>query len=184
MIQQLTGVVHRQWVYRNTLVHFQQQGGVSPNQFDSLVRRVEELVIMDPDEMLEGDRKLLKVNQNALGGMCPMKQKTWIAEVEASRSAKRKERVRQGNLVHSGVENCTGTESSGDDVSQAEEETNLEPVNTQGSMKWKGVKKSNGGGKLANLDLFRRTWQGGKSNHSGGWCASMYLKDGWKVKVV
>ena len=57
---------------------------MSQNQFDSLVRRVEELVIMDPDEMLEGDRKLLKVNQNTLGGMCPTKQKAWVAEVEAS----------------------------------------------------------------------------------------------------
>ena len=77
---------------------------------------------MDPDEMLEGDRKLLKVNQNTLGGMCPTKQKAWVAEVDASRSAKRKEHVRHENLVHSGVENCAGTESSGDNVSQAEEE--------------------------------------------------------------
>ena len=46
MIQQLTGVVHRQWVYRNTLVHFRRQDGVSQNQFDTLVRRVEELVVM------------------------------------------------------------------------------------------------------------------------------------------
>ena len=73
--------------------------------------------------------------------MCPTKQKAWIEEVEASRSAKRKERVRRGNLAHSGVESCARTEGSGDDVSQAEEETDLEPVNTQGSMKWKGVRK-------------------------------------------
>ena len=29
MIRQLTGVVHRQWVYQNTLVYFRRQGGVS-----------------------------------------------------------------------------------------------------------------------------------------------------------
>ena len=75
MIQQLTGVVHRQWVHRNTLVHFQRQGGVSRNQFDALVRRVEELVVIEPDEMLEGDRSLLKVNQDTLGKMCPTKKK-------------------------------------------------------------------------------------------------------------
>ena len=73
MIQQLTGVVHRQWMYRNTLVHFQQQGGVSRNQFETLVRRMEELVVMDPDEMLEDDRSLLKVSQYTLGNMCPTK---------------------------------------------------------------------------------------------------------------
>ena len=67
--------------------------------------------------------------------MCPTKQKAWIAEVEASRSEKRKGRVRQGNRVYSGVENHAGTEISGDDVSQAEEETHLEPVNTQRSMR-------------------------------------------------
>ena len=60
-----------------------------------LARRVEALVVMDPDEMLEGDRSLLKVSQDTLGKMCPTKQKVWIAEVEASRSAKRKEGVRQ-----------------------------------------------------------------------------------------
>ena len=74
------------------------------------MHRVEELVIMDPDEMLETDRKLLKVSQNTLGGMCPTKQKVWVAEVEASRSAKRKEHVRQGNPVHISVENCVGIE--------------------------------------------------------------------------
>ena len=95
-MQQLTGVVHRQWVYRNTIVHFRRQGGVSRNQFDTLVRRVEELVVMDPDEMLEGDQNLLKVSQDTLGGMCPLKQKAWIVEVEA-----RKESVRQGNRAHS-----------------------------------------------------------------------------------
>jgi len=114
---------------------------VSRNQFDSLVRRVEKLMIMDPDEILETDRMLLEVSQNTLGGIYPTKQKAWVAEVKALRNAKRKEHVRQGNLVHSGVENYTGTESSGDVVSQAEKETNLEPVNTQGSMKWKGVRK-------------------------------------------
>ena len=36
---------------------------------------------MDPDEMLEGDRKLLEVSQDTLGGLCSMKQKAWIAEV-------------------------------------------------------------------------------------------------------
>ena len=97
--------------------------------------RVEELVIMDPDEMLETDRKLLEANQNTLGGMCPTKQKACVAEVEASRSTKRKERVRQGNIVHSSVENGARIESNEDDMSQAEEETNLKLVNTQGSMK-------------------------------------------------
>ena len=96
MIQQLLGVVHRQWVCWNILVHFRRQGGVSRNQFDTLVRRVEELVVMDPDEMLEDDRSLLKVSQDTLGGMCPLKQKAWIVEVEA-----RKESVRQGNRAHS-----------------------------------------------------------------------------------
>ena len=37
---------------------------MSQNQFDSLVRRVEELVIMDPDELLKGNRKLLKISQD------------------------------------------------------------------------------------------------------------------------
>ena len=120
MIQQLTGVVHRQWMYRNTLVHFQQQGGVSRNQFDTLVRRVEELVVMDPDEMLEDDRSLLKVGQDTLGKMCLTKQKAWIAEVEASRSAKRKEGVRQGNHVHSGVRDHAQTGGIGDEESQTE----------------------------------------------------------------
>ena len=105
------------------------------------MRRVEELVIMGPDEKLKADRKLLKIDQNTLGRMCPTKQKAWAAEMEASRSANRNECVRQGNPVHSGVMHDTGTESSADNVSQAEGETNLEPVNTQGSMRWKGVRK-------------------------------------------
>ena len=76
-----------------------------------------------------------------VGGMFPTKHKAWVAEVEASRRAKRKEHIRQGNPVHSDVVNNTGTDSSVDNVYQAEEETNLEPVNTQGGMRWKGVRK-------------------------------------------
>ena len=116
-MQQLTGVVHRQRVYRNTLVHFRRQGGVSRNQFDTLVRRVKELVVMDPDEILEGDRSLLKVSQDTLGEMCPTKQKAWIAEVESSRSTKRKEGVSQGNRVHSGMRDQVQTGGSGDEES-------------------------------------------------------------------
>ena len=60
----------------------------------------------------------------------------------------KKERVRQGKPVHSDVVHDTGTESSSaDNVSQADRETSLEPVNTQGSMRRKG---------LANVGLFRR----------------------------
>ena len=121
MIQQLLGVVHRQWVCWNILVHFRRQGGVSRNQFDTLVRRVEELVVMDPDEMLEGDKSLLKVSQNTLGKMCLTKQIAWIQEVEASRSAKRKEGVRQGDRVHSGMRDHVQTGGSGDEESQNEE---------------------------------------------------------------
>ena len=73
--------------------------------------------------------------------MCPTKQKAWIAEVEASRSVKRKEGVRQGNRVHSGMRDHIQTGGSGDEESQTEEETDLEPVNTQGIMRWKGVRK-------------------------------------------
>ena len=62
---------------------------MSQNQFDSLVRRAEELVIMDLDKILEADRKLLEIDQNTLGEMCPTKQKVWPAEVEASRSAEK-----------------------------------------------------------------------------------------------
>ena len=68
------------------------------------------MVIMDPDKMIEADRKLLKIDQNTLGGMCQTKEKVLAAEVETSRSAKRKEHVRQRNPVHSGVVHDTGTE--------------------------------------------------------------------------
>ena len=36
------------------------------NQSDLLARRVEEVAIIDANEMLEGDQKLLKVSQNGL----------------------------------------------------------------------------------------------------------------------
>ena len=87
-------------MHRNTLVHFRRQGGVSQNQFDTLVSRVGELVVVDPDKVLETARRLLEVDQAALGRMCPTRQKAWAAEVEASRSAKRKERTRQRAPSH------------------------------------------------------------------------------------
>ena len=60
----------------------------------------------------------------------PDEAEAWIAEVEVSGSAKRKEGVRQGNHVHSGMRDHVQTGGSGD-----------EEVNTQGSMRWKGVRK-------------------------------------------
>ena len=81
--------------------------------------------------MLEGNRKLLEVSQDTLGGMSPTKQKACIAEVEASRSAKKKEGVRQGNRIHSDMRDRVQTGSSGDEKSQTGEYTDLEPVNAQ-----------------------------------------------------
>ena len=92
---------------------------MSRNQFDTLVRRVEKLVVMDPDEMLEDDKNLLEVSQDTLCRRdVPDKAKAWIAEVETSRSAKRKEGVRRGDRVHSGARNHVQTGGSGDEELQ------------------------------------------------------------------
>ena len=88
---------------------------MSQNQFDALVHRVGEPVIIDPDEVLETDRRLLKINQATLGGMCPTRQKAWAAEVEASRSVRRKEYMRQRAPVHRAEVRDTDTEGSAGD---------------------------------------------------------------------
>ena len=53
----------------------------------------------------------------------------------------KKEGARQGNRVHNGVRDHVQTGGSGYEESQAKEETDLEPVNTQGSMRWTRVRK-------------------------------------------
>ena len=57
------------------------------------------------------------------------------------KKCKRKEGVKQGNRVHNGMRDYVQIGGSGDEESRNEEETGLEPVITQGSMMWKGVRK-------------------------------------------
>ena len=56
---------------------------------------MEELVVMEPDEMLEDDKSLLKVSQDTLGNMCPTKQKAWVAEVHRGLEKCKKEGRRE-----------------------------------------------------------------------------------------
>ena len=70
---------------------------------------------MDPDKVLETARRLLEVDQAALGRMCPTRQKAWAAEVEASRSVRRKEYMRQRAPVHRAEVRDTDTEGSAGD---------------------------------------------------------------------
>ena len=52
LIHRLLELTHRQWIYRNTEVHFVPEGGLTARQHESLMSRVEEYASMDPADLL------------------------------------------------------------------------------------------------------------------------------------
>ena len=87
LIQKLLQMTHKQWLLRNARVHIKRKGDLTEEEHDKLLKRIEKMMWIDPENLLSEDRHLLEEDFDALGEASALDQQLWVAEMEASLSA-------------------------------------------------------------------------------------------------
>ena len=86
LIQRLLGLTHRQWLYRNAVVHFKGPDGYTHAEHERILSKMQDFLWVDPQDLLPRDRGLLNENFESLGSS-PAACELWIAAMEVAISA-------------------------------------------------------------------------------------------------
>ena len=97
MLMQAT---HKQWLFQNVHVHYCKLEGLTPQQHEEVLHRVEELMEVDPAKLLGQHRSLFEEDFHELRAGSTGMRKTWIASVESALAAAAHVRSRRGTLDH------------------------------------------------------------------------------------
>lgn len=129
LIRQLQQLTHRQWVYRNMVVHSNVGGNLSAKQHDQLVERVDALLMMDPHELLPEHRVLLEMDFEKVGSGSVVDLQLWEAEMNAAVGAVEHIRRRSQHALRTRY--CVGPNPR---MATVEESVFID---NEGSIKWK-----------------------------------------------
>ncbi len=83
-ITKLLNVVHKQWIYRNTLIHYRGKDGFSIPEHYKIINRIEEYFTIYPDSILPRHRHLLDTDFEALGSGPTSNFLLWLAVVDTA----------------------------------------------------------------------------------------------------
>jgi hypothetical protein len=81
-ITRLHYIVHKQWIYRSTYLHYRGKDGLSIPEHQEIMNRVEEQADTDPDTLLPRHRHLLGEDFEALGSRQTLDRLLWLASME------------------------------------------------------------------------------------------------------
>ena len=95
-IEHLLSLTHKQWIFRNSKVHFKKDGHTEA-EHKKIFDRVEELMHVDPDLLLPRHKHLLEIDFEALGEGQARGRKYWIAKMDSAVAASVK--VQEGWVV-------------------------------------------------------------------------------------
>ena len=85
-IDSLLSLTHKQWIFRNSKVHFKTDG-LTATQHDALETRVKELMSTLPSSLLSKDRYLLSEDFHLLGEGPAAIRQVWVASIESALGA-------------------------------------------------------------------------------------------------
>ncbi len=83
-ITKLINIVHKQWMYRNTLIHYRGKDGFTIPEHHEIINRIEEYFTIDPDSILPRHRHLLDTDFEALGSGPTSNRLLWLADVDTA----------------------------------------------------------------------------------------------------
>ena len=86
-ITRLHKIVHTQWVYRNSLIHYKGVDGLTIPEHQEILTRVEELALVDPETLLPRHRFIFETDFEALGSGLTANRLLWLAEMKTAQSA-------------------------------------------------------------------------------------------------
>jgi hypothetical protein len=85
-ITKLLNIVHKQWIYRNTLIHFRGQDGLTIPEQHEICNRVEEYSTIDPESILPRHQYLFDTDFEALGSGPTSHRLLWLADMDTALS--------------------------------------------------------------------------------------------------
>ena len=95
-VKQLLQLTHKQWLFRNSHVHYKKLDGLTPAEHEKIFERVKDLMYTDPSELLAQHRYLLEEDFENLGEGSSGERQHWIASMESA--------LKAANHVRSGKE--------------------------------------------------------------------------------
>ena len=104
-ITKILQFTHSQWIYRNISLHDKCQGYLHNKRAEELMKEMESLADLAPEDVPEASRFLLKINFTELSKFHPETQKYLILAVNAALAAQNQERARgaRAKRVHGQV---------------------------------------------------------------------------------
>ena len=100
-VKSLLLLTHKQWLYRNARKHIRLMDGMTEAEHLEVFARVEELIQLDPSELLPKHRYLLEDDFSRMGESSSIERKVWVLNVESALSAAAA--VRNGSVVVDGL---------------------------------------------------------------------------------
>jgi hypothetical protein len=83
-ITKLHELIHSQWVYQNSMIHFKGTEGFTLPEQHEIFNRMEECALIDPDTLLPRHRYLSGIDFASLGSSPTSHCLLWMAEMEAA----------------------------------------------------------------------------------------------------
>jgi len=106
-LSQLVQTTHKQWLFRNSHVHYKKLEGLTNEQHMEIFSQVESLMLIDPADLLEKHQHLLlEEDFTKLGEGPTLQRKVWVASMETALSAAK--HVKSGKRVLGNLE-CTNS---------------------------------------------------------------------------
>ena len=84
LMERLIKITHKQWLYRNSTVHFKSKDGRTLAEHEKIKSKIEKLLLTDPDDLLEEDVALLHEDVTELAEATAVDQEYWIASMETA----------------------------------------------------------------------------------------------------
>jgi hypothetical protein len=82
LMRWLLQLTHRQWLYRNMAVHYKVEG-LTRVQHESVMSRIEDMIYVDPIDLLLEHRSLLEVDFDELADSPAEDKQLWLAEMDS-----------------------------------------------------------------------------------------------------
>jgi hypothetical protein len=86
-ISKLHNVIHKQWTYRNSMIHFCSMDWLTTPEHHEILNRIESYSLADPDTLLPHHQSLCAVDFAALGSDPTSYQLLWLANMETAVAA-------------------------------------------------------------------------------------------------
>ena len=86
-INKLHNIIHKQWIYPNTFIHYWDTDGLTTLEHHKIINRVEEYALIDPEELLPRHQYLMEAAFETLGSSLAYNRQIWLVNVDSAVAA-------------------------------------------------------------------------------------------------